>query len=244
MRYIFLFVALCYSAAVAQPVLKVSEIAWQGLSADDRAVIQEKYLVEAVGATSFGIILDNQGADRSTPGTNGGAVLGETIASASYIDKAIGNGNYSAKNHLGVMLLGGLLGATLDSKPQSQYQFRYAIRLGTGGVIYQDTFSSEPFRHPVGVCVFLPAINIAPEQHLCTQTTESLRGAHIIQKMKSPAAPAQQRNTLVSIDDSINSELGKSTGLVESIHCKVSTLAPEKTSPEKCKIINGVILND
>ena len=244
MRYIFLFLALCCSAAVARPVLKVSEVAWQGLSADDRAVIQEKYLVETVGAESFGTILDNQGADRSTPGTNGGAALGETIASASYIDKAIGNGNYSAKNHLGVMLLGGLLGATLDSKPQPQYQFRYAIRLGTGSVIYQDAFSFEPFRHPVGVCVFLPAISIAPEQHLCTQTTESLRGAHIIQKMQPPVAPSQQRNTSVKIADPIHSEFGTSTGLVESIHCKVSTLAPVKTSPEKCKIINGVILND
>lgn len=244
MRYMFLFVALCCSAAIAQPVLKVSEVAWQGLAANDRAVIQQKYLVEVVGGGSFGVILDNQGADRSTPGTNNGAVLGEAIASASYIDKAIGNGNYSAKNHLGIMLLGGLLGSTLDSKPQNQYQFRYAIRLGAGGVIYQDAFSFEPFRHPVGVCVFLPDISIAPDQHLCTQTTESLRRAHVIQTMQSPGAPPQQNNTSVSIADTVQSELGTSTESVESIHCKVGTLAPVKTSPEKCKIINGVILND
>lgn len=238
-----LFIAFCCSAASAQPALKVSEVSWQGLSADDRAVIQQKYLVEAIGAESFGTIIDNQGADRSTPGTNGGAVLGEAIASASYIDKAFGNGNYSAKNHLGVMLLGSLLGAALDSKPQSQYQFRYAIRLGTGSVIYQDTFSSEPFRHPVGVCVFLPAISIAPEQHLCTQTTESLRGAHI-QNAQPALTSSHPIESPTSTARSTPSDLGSNSGLTKSVHCKVSTLAPVRTSPEKCKIINGVILND
>lgn len=241
MRYIFL--SLCCSSAVAQTTLKVSETAWRGLSANDREAIQQKYVIEAVAAESFGTILDNQGADRSTSGTNSGAVLGEAIANASYIDKALGSGNYSAKNHLGVMLLGGLLGAALDSKPKSQYQFRYAIRLGTGNVIYQDTFSSEPFRHPVGVCVFLPSVSIAPEQHLCTQTVDSLRGAHI-QNAQSTPTSSYPSAAVTSTARSISSDLGSNSELTDFVYCKFSTLAPVKTSPEKCKIINGVILND
>lgn len=244
MRYCFLIAMLYCSGALAQPTLKVSAIAWQGLSADDRATIQQKYVVEAVAADSFGTIVDNQGVDRSTPGTNSGAVLGEAIASASYIDKAFGNGSYSSKNHLGMMLLGGLLGSALDSKPQSQYQFRYAIRLGTGNIIYQDTFSSEPFRHPVGVCIFLPTVSIAPEQHLCTQTVDSLRGAHIVSNLKSSERSSSQGVVPFVPEKSIppGSRIGDSSE--EFINCKVGTLAPVKTSPEKCRIVNGVILND
>lgn len=244
MRYCFLIAMLYCSGVLAQPTLKVSAIAWQGLSAEDRATIQKNYVVEAVAADSFGTILDNQGVDRSTPGTNSGAVLGEAIASASYIDKAFGDGNYSSKNHLGMMLLGGLLGSALDSKPQSQYQFRYAIRLGNGSVIYQDTFSSEPFRHPVGVCIFLPAVNIAPEQHLCTQTTDSLRSAHIISSVKSPAISLSQETASFSPENSLSQGSRISEKSSEFISCKVGSLAPVKTSSEKCKIINGVILND
>lgn len=244
MRYCFLIAMLYCSGALAQPALKVSAIAWQGLSAEDRATIQKNYVVEAVAADSFGTILDNQGVDRSTPGTNSGAVLGEAIASASYIDKAFGNGNYSSKNHLGVMLLGGLLGSALDSKPQSQYQFRYAIRLGTGSVIYQDTFSSEPFRHPVGVCIFLPAVIIAPEQHLCNQTTDSLRSAHVISSVKIPANSLSPEALSFAPEKSISQSSHGSDSPGEFISCRVGVLAPVKTSSEKCKIINGVILNN
>ena len=171
-------------------------------------------------------------------------MLGEAIASASYIDKAFGNGSYSSKNHLGMMLLGGLLGSALDSKPQSQYQFRYAIRLGTGNIIYQDTFSSEPFRHPVGVCIFLPTVSIAPEQHLCTQTVDSLRGAHIVSNVKSSERSSSQGVVPFVPEKSMppGSRIGDSSE--EFINCKVGALAPVKTSPEKCRIVNGVILND
>lgn len=243
MRYIFLLVSLCCAAAAAQPTLKVSEAVWQRISVDERAAIQQRYVVETVGSESFGTIIDNQGTDRSTQGTNSGVLLGESIASASYIDKALGNGNYSAKNHLGIMLLGGLLGAALDSKPQSQYQFRYAIRLGTGGVVYQDTFSSEPFRHPVGVCVFLPSVSISPEQHLCTQTVESFRGAHIQNAQPAPTS-SHPSASVTSTARSIPSDLGSNSESTDFVYCKVSTIPPVKTSPEKCKIINGVILND
>lgn len=244
MRYVFLFVALFCSAVEAQPALKVSDLAWQGISADDRAVIQKNYVIQTIGADNFGIIIDNQGADRSTPGTNGGAVLGGAVASAGYIDKAIGNNNYSAKNHLGVMLLGGLLGSMLDSKPQAQYQFRYSIRLGSGSVVSRDVFSSEPFRHPVGVCVTLPDISLAPEQHLCTQTAESLRRAHILSKDQSNVVPAQHIVPSAAAADGGISEGGVILVSKEAVKCKVGSLAPVRTSQDKCKIINGVILND
>lgn len=244
MRYIYFILMFYCSVSVAQPTLKISGIAWQSLSSDERSVIQQKYVIETVNADSFGTIIDNQGADRSTAGTNAGAVLGEAIASANYIDKSIGNGNYSAKNHLGLMLLGSLLGATLDAKPQSQYQFRYAIRLGNGSVIYQDIFSSEPFRHSVGVCVFVPAINIVPEQHLCTQTAESLRVTHIVPVEQFRMEISQKEMLPLKGVDPMASEIISNSVRTELINCKINNLTPVKASLEKCKLINGVILND
>lgn len=87
---------------------------------------------------TFGTIIDNQGVNESTSGTSGGAILGGAVANAAYIDNAIKGGNYSAKNQLAVGILGAVLGSTLDSKPNAQYHFRYAVRLGNGNIKYFD----------------------------------------------------------------------------------------------------------
>lgn len=221
--------------ANAQSTLKVSGLAWQGLSLDERESIQRRYVVETLAPESFGTIIDNQAADRSSPGTTAGANLGQAVANAAYIDRAIGSGDYSAKSHLGAMLLGGLLGSALDRPGQSQYQFRYAIRLGSGNVIYQDAFSVDPFRHSVGVCVSVPALTLLPEQHICNQTTDSLRNAHLTAYKELPLPANTQAQTPKDVSPSAKSN-------EDIVTCKVGTLAPVQTTIDKCKIINGVIV--
>lgn len=238
MRALLLAAALVCPSVFAQPSLKVSAIAWQGLSAEEKAGIQQKHVVEVVASESLGTIIDNQGVDRSTPGTNAGAVIGGAVGGAAYVDRAINHGNYSGKTHVATILLGALLGSALDKPPQSSYQFRYAIRLGNGNVIYQDTYSSTPFRHAVGVCVFLPAVELVPEQHLCTQTSASLKSAMAIFQM--PSVP------VMAIEDShrATNESQTAESPAAAVSCKLGTLAPVKTSSEKCKLINGAIIND
>lgn len=247
MRFLLALVSLMnpFALAVAQPILKVSSVAWQGLTPDEKSFIQGRYVVESVTSDAFGLIIDNQGVDKSTPGTSGGAVLGEAVGSAAYIDKAFSGGNYSAKNHLGALLLGGLVGSALDSRPQSQYHFRYALKLGNGSIVYQDSYSSEPFRHPVGICVLLPAITIAPEQHLCTQTTETLRGANVPSNVVQTALPIVPTIGATSKTIApVKAPSAEFDSKSELVSCRLNSLAPVRTTPEKCKLINGVVLND
>ena len=246
MRWCFLaLICVISTSSYAQNILRVSSLAWDGLASEEKTLIQTKYVVEAVSAESFGFVIDNQGIDQSTPGTNAGTRLGESIASAAYVDNAFKGGNYSAKGHLGAMLLGGMLGSTLDSRPQSSYHFRYAIKLPTGNVVYQDAHSSDSFRHPVGVCVLLPAIDISPEQHLCNQTTESLRAAHIPTNSSSHTEAAStkvgSKNQRLS---SLRSKKREAPPTNTYTLCRVGVNAPIKTTLEKCQLVNGVVLND
>lgn len=238
MRIVLIAALLICPVAFAQTPLKVSAAAWQGLSADEKASVQQKYVIEVMAPESFGTILDNQGLDRSTPGSNAGTAVGAAIGSAAYVDRAINHGNYSGKTHVAAMLLGMLVGSTLDQPAQSSYQFRYAIRLGNGNVIYQDTYSSTPFRHAVGVCVFTPAVDLAPEQHLCTQTTESLKNSMGI--LSASSAPVRAASDMPRSEH----EAQMPEGAAITISCKLGTLAPVRTSPEKCKLINGAVVND
>lgn len=241
MKSLFLLGTLFASVACAQqlqPLMKVSSVAWQGLSAEEKAFIQKSHMIETLGAESFGVIIDIQGVDRSKPGTSGGSSLGGAIANAAYVDKAFsGNNDYSAKTHLAAMLLGGFLGSSLDKKPQSQYQFRYAIRLGNGSITYHDQTSQDPFRHPVGVCIFLPSMTLLTEQHICTQTTESLRQAYISvgRKPLGVVAPAHT--------DSPSAErLATQENQETLINCKANNLAVVRTTTLKCNAIQGVII--
>ncbi len=217
-----LFPAFSYSQ---QAALRVSSVAWHGLTTEEKAFIQSRYLVEAMGSESFGIIIDNQGVDRSTPGTTGGAALGGAIANAAYVDKAFsGNNDYSAKTHLAVMLLGGFLGSSLDSRSQAKYHYRYAVRLGNGSVAYHDQVSQDPFRHPVGVCVSIPAMTLLPEQHLCTQSAESLRQAHIPQgaNLQSVATALPDKPATTDTPAQVQPEV--------LINCKANNLAVVRTT--------------
>lgn len=245
MRKRLVFYALTFyaysfqSIVLAQDTLRISSSAWQGLSEAERGKIQERYVIETLPPDSFGLVIDNQGADRSTPGSAAGSNLGEAVASASYIDRAIDSGDYSAKNHLGMAILGGLLGSALDSKPQSQYQIRYAIRLVNGSVIYQDAFSKDPFRHPVGVCVILPSLTVLPEQHICSQTAETLRKAYL-EDVKDPDTPVSKEipTAVTEFTSKINAQAALDDKIVS---CKVGALAPVSTSRAKCQVINGVV---
>ena len=59
----------------------------------------------------YGIVIDNQGVNESSAGTNGGALLGSALGNAAYIDRSFRPGNnYSAVTQLGVGIFGAILG--------------------------------------------------------------------------------------------------------------------------------------
>ena len=238
-KHLFTVLPLLLSTAVcAQPLIKVSQSAWVTLSPTEREAIQERYIVELAEPDAFGIIIDNQGVNESTNGTSGGANFGGAVANAAYIDNAIKGGNYSAKNQLAVGILGAMLGSTLDSKAIAQYHYRYAVKLGSGEVKYFDEIKGDPFRHPVGICVSVPNIALI-EQQLCTQTVLSLKTAYlnvpVTQVVESALAKAPITNNVTPTQLS-----NPSKGLSPiQVNCKLGTLAPVRTSLEKCQLIKG-----
>lgn len=96
--------------AAAPPVTARKRIAmitrpvWKALTVEDRAQIEAGYEPRIVEPEGFGMIIDVQGADQSTPGTNAGAALGGAIGSAAFIDRSLRGGNYSAGGHLALGL--------------------------------------------------------------------------------------------------------------------------------------------
>ena len=225
------------AGASGQQVIKVSQSAWLGLIPPEREIIQKKYVVDLLEQDSFGIIIDNQGVNESTPGTNVGANLGGAVGNAAYIDNALKSGDYSAKNQLAAGILGAVLGSTLDSRPNAQYHYRYAVKLGSGNIQYFDETKSDPFRHPVGVCVSVPYITLV-EQQICTQTAASLRTTYlnmpaaqvVVEPTVAPIAPNRAAEPRIAPDSGASSL---------QINCKIGTLAPVRTSAQKCELVKG-----
>lgn len=106
----------------------LSTLVWEALAASEQAQISSTYEIRLVKPEKYGLIVDIQGADQSTPGTNAGAALGGAVASAAYIDNALQGGNYSAGGHLAIGLLGAALGSSMDRAPTTQFQFRYTVK--------------------------------------------------------------------------------------------------------------------
>lgn len=222
----------------AQQVIKVSQSAWLALNSTERESIQKTHIVDLVEKDSFGTIIDNQGVNESTSGTSGGAVLGGAVANAAYIDNAIKGGNYSAKNQLAVGILGAVLGSALDSKPNARYHFRYAVRLESGDIKYFDEIKSDPFRHSVGICISVPNIALI-EQQLCTQTAAVLRTTYL----KMPATQVTEISPVaapIAFDkDAARATTQEVNSSSVQVNCKLGTLAPVRTSAEKCALIKG-----
>ena len=235
--YIALLPLFFYTNVSAQQLVKISQPAWLALLPSERESIQKKHIVDLVEHDAFGVIIDNQGVNESTGGTNGGANLGGAIANAAYVDSAIRGGNYSAKTQLAAGILGAILGSTLDRKPNAQYHHRYAIRLGSGNIRYIDETKGDPFRHPSGICVSVPNIALI-DQQICGQTVATLRATYLLPPSAqvvvvpavAPTVPDRESEAKVAPD------LGSS--LIQ-VNCKLGTLAPVRTSAEKCELIKG-----
>jgi hypothetical protein len=229
-------VILIFATAVsAQPIVKISKTAWGEIRPEEQQKIQSKYVVSIVDAATYGLIIDHQGIDQSTAGTTGGSDLGGAVANAAYIDGALKNGNYSAKNQLAAGLLGAILGSSLDSKPKALYRHRYTVKLGSGEIKFYDEANKNPFRTPAGVCVSVPSISVI-DQKICTQTGDALRSSYLEASIRetTPLSETKKQPQL------------KSEGLIEHtssvVNCKIGMLAPVKTSLEKCVMIHGDVL--
>jgi hypothetical protein len=230
---IFVGTLLLCGPTVAQ-MIKVSRDAWDGLHPEERAAIQTTQVVEIYEPGSFGLVMDAQGVDRSDPGTSGGAVLGSVVAQAAYVDRAFsGNNNYSALTQLGLGILGGVVGSALDRPASQQYQFRYALRLSSGEIHYADAMSSDPFRHPPGVCLGIPSLRPV-SQAICGHGPDELRRQYLT--AGALPTPAKEAPTFVPAPAAA-AHAGEEP--VSTVLCRIGSLAPVSTTAEKCTAIGG-----
>lgn len=223
-----------------QDTVKVLRPVWESLSAAERASIQKRHVVDVRESSAFGLVIDNQGVDVSTPGTTGGAALGSAVANATYVDRAFSpSNNYSAKTHLAATILGAVIGSSLDKPGVQQYHFRYALKLHDGEISYRESVQGGPFRHPVGMCLELLTLSPVP-QVLCTQTVADVRKTYLM----SPADSAAPTVTPVAPLETarVPQEPAVAPPVGDKIDCKLGNLAPVSTTPDKCNAIGGKTL--
>lgn len=217
----------------AQQTVKILQPAWNALSAEERATIQQQHVIDLRDPSAYALIIDNQGVNESTAGTNGGAILGGAVGSALYIDRAFKPGNnYSVGAQLAVGLLGAMAGSTLDQRAVQQYHFRYALKRHDGEIEYRDSVQGDPFRHPAGICLELATLSPAP-QMLCIQTAADVRKTYlVVAGMETTLATRQNAVNLTQVPVAAPSVSGQ-------VDCKLGNLAPVSTTPEKCTAIGG-----
>lgn len=220
-------------------VAKILRPVWAALGEAERASIQQRYVADLQDASGYGLVIDNQGVDVSTPGTTSGAQLGSAVANAAYIDRAFSpSHNYSAKTQLAVGLLGAIVGSALDRPAVRQYHFRYALKLRDGEIAYRDIVQGEPFRHPAGICLDLRSLTPAP-QTLCTQTVADVRKTYLeglasgVLSSVAVQAPAISDAAVPPVPQPV------SAPPADRVDCKVGNLAPISTTPDKCNAIGG-----
>lgn len=157
------------SVSTSSEEISIVQSIWNQFSKEEQIAVLSKFpKLETIPSESVGVIQSAQLVNRSTEGTNGGALLGSGIAQAAYIDKAFkGNNNYSAMSHLGIGVLGGLLGSALDAKAERKFIINYGVKTSDGQIREVRIASPDEFTKPVGQCVKLPDLTQAPIG-LCT----------------------------------------------------------------------------
>lgn len=233
----FFLGTVCCWCLLNQPVnsvpLDVPEVLWDSLSIKEKIQVSNALEVNLVSTVSMGVIMDVQTLDQSQVGTNAGSQLGTAFGSAAYVDKAFSGDNvdYSARKHLGVALLGGVLGSAADKAPVSNFRTRYTIKLQEGSIQHIEEETPNQFRHSVGLCVFLEPFRIANQQLCSMAKADLLVAAENKQSARqAPQLPQTKLEQAVPVAEE-----------TKSMRCKVgensATLLPKST----CDALGGLI---
>jgi hypothetical protein len=149
------------------------------LSEAEKDQIKRKYDIDITDRNQYGLIVDVQGSNESTAGTNTGAALGQAYGSAMYIDRAFqGTPTYSATNHVSAALVGAIIGSSLDKPPEAKFHFMYTFKDMAGNIIQREQLTDQPFHQPIGMCVSLPTISPV-SVNLCENNLEAFKKSYI-----------------------------------------------------------------
>ncbi|WP_146205884.1 hypothetical protein [Azospirillum sp. TSH58] len=244
MRRAALIVFLCCitDAWATAELLRTNEQVWSALSESEKASLQAKYVVDVADSNRYGVIIDAQALDESTPGTTGGAAIGQAYGSALYVDNAFKGSrpSYSATDHVGAALLGALIGSAMDAPPVKQFRFRYTVRDLSGSVKQIDRVEGQSFRQPMGVCISIPSLSLET-QSICDVDIGSFRARYLLKENDKGTRAAdlvpktKNRKSQISHDDSLLPQGGV-------VRCKVGPSAIVAVSLEECLNAEGKVL--
>jgi hypothetical protein len=118
-------------------------------------------------------------------------------------------------------LIGGLIGSSLNTSPQSRYLINYAVELRDGTIKGVLKLSSDGIAAPTGQCVFANDMQEAPK-YLCNDNI-----AAFIERAKRQGLAGS------------NSEASK---FQEKVNCKIDIVGTIKLDRETCQKSNGIVV--
>lgn len=267
-HYLFALCIGCAGTSLSAEMLNVPKHIWDGLSAEQRASLGERYVVNLLSGKTYGTIIDVQSLNESTAGTNVGSQLGAQYGSAAYVDNAFkgspGNWNYSATNHLTAQVVGGILGSLADQKAQARFRTRYTVKNGDGGVEYIDEIKTDAFRHSMGLCMAIGPLRPI-EMDICSQTREQFLAKNSWLVKSTPAAAAQVvpivaspvtvtkakgkavAATVVTVISPAQIEMASSppssvATTDDAVLCKFGMASPVRLQRGRCEVAGGTVL--
>ena len=229
-------------------IIKVPSHVWLDLTKEEQEKVTTQYIADLLSSDSIGVIIDVQGGDISDPGTTGGQQLGAALSSAAYIDKAFsGKSDYSAMSHLGVSILGAIIGSSLDRAPSAKYQYRYSVKTLDNKIEYLDEHTTAPFSKSLGACVLVPTLS-SVSQDLCSESAYSFRKRYFL--LNSSTLPPQtlsidQIQAAHPIPPAITPNLNHTMVINqqrETVRCKFGNNPPVSIDRDSCQSAIGEIL--
>ncbi len=224
--------------ASASELLLVNPKIWNGLTVTEKSTLQSLYIVSVAG-NEYGSIIDVQGVNESTPGTNAGASMGEAYGQAMYLDHAFKGPtpNYSATNQVTAGILGALIGSTMDAPAQARVHFRYTIRTVQGNTTQIDQIGPQMFHLPVGSCVSIATLTLT-NQLACDADLGSFRARYLTSANRNAGKGREPDGDMTrGIKDRYKRV---SDGAV--IRCKIGSMAVVRLSAQQCRDSEGRIL--
>ncbi|MCW2240662.1 hypothetical protein [Azospirillum canadense] len=179
--------------------LTVSTAIWFALTDRERAMVRDRFDVDVSERVNYGTIIDVQGVDESTSGTASGSALGGALGSAMYVDNAFKGPsvNYSATSHLGAVVLGSMIGTSMDRPAQRSFRFRYTVKDSASNVSQFDRVSPEPFHQPAGACVEVASLTVVASSY-CAMDLLAFRK----QYLPTPSTDASVKGRKAKDEDS------------------------------------------
>ena len=222
------------AATAAGDVLNISASIWAMLAQPEQDYLKKLYLVSVAESSRYGTIIDVQGIDESSPGSNSGSELGARVGSAIYTNN--NTKNYSSSANAGAALLGAVIGAALNTPAVNQFHFRYTIRDGAGGVAQFDQLTREPFHQPIGMCVLLPSVSVVSSA-FCDVDVATFRRTYL--SVQAPPSAAW----LIPAGVQAAPKVGEFAppGSDDLVKCKIGMSGVISVSRQRCNEAQGEI---